>query len=271
MSYEENFDNTEVAEDSLPEGFVEEAEESEDFDIESFDPNIDDEGSEENADEAEQEDEQKPQGTSGGQKEPGYVKRRVAEAIEKATPGIRAALVNEVKAELEAMYAPMRERLIEMDARELVASGKVKDLETAKELVRYRQNQPQSTPAPKEQQRDENGRFTATPKEDPATTARINMLRHQADAIKADNGPDVIAEFQNNPKIKQKVISGEMDFYDVARQMKKSGGKKPPAPMRSPNGATTTGAELNAIDTMSDAAFERLERRVQSGARVRLK
>ena len=267
MGYEENFDNTEVAEDSLPEGFVEESEESEDIDLESFDLDIDDEDSEEEAaEETEDEDERKPQGTSGGRKEPGYVKQRIAEAIEKERPRIRASLKDEVMQEVEATYAPLRERLIELDAQELVRKGEVKDIETAKELVRYRQGLPAAPKGQEKQARDSSGRFASAPKEDPATTARINMLRHQADAIKADSGPDVIAEFQNNPKVKQKVINGEWDFYDVAREMKKAKPKKPSSPMRSPNGATTSGIELNEIDRMSDKEFERLERRVQSGS-----
>ena len=94
------------------------------------------------------------------------------------------------------------------------------------------------------------------------------MLRHQADAIKGRNGPDVIAEFQSNPEIKKKVISGEMDFYDVADMMK-APKKKPPAPMRSPNGASGTN-NPNAIESMSKEQFARMEKRIAEGARIRL-
>ena len=59
-----------------------------------------------------------------------------------------------------------------------------------------------------------------------------------------------------------------MDFYDVAEQMKKAPKKKPPAPMRSPNGAS--GQNPNAIESMSDDAFRRLEKRIQNGERFRL-
>jgi hypothetical protein len=94
------------------------------------------------------------------------------------------------------------------------------------------------------------------------------MLAHQADRIKEARGIDVIGEFNKNPKIKEKVISGEMDFYDVAEAMSKAKAKKPPAPMRSPNGATG-GTPLNAISQMTDEQFERLEKRIQGGARIR--
>jgi hypothetical protein len=95
------------------------------------------------------------------------------------------------------------------------------------------------------------------------------MLSHQADTIKARTGVDVIREFESNPEIKQKVISGEMDFYDVAETMKQSRAKRPPAPMRSPNGAS--GTNPNAIDSMSDEQFARMEKRIREGARYSLK
>ena len=96
------------------------------------------------------------------------------------------------------------------------------------------------------------------------------MLQHQADRIKAAGGPDVIEEFQNNREIKNKVIRGEMDFYDVAEHLKKqSSSQKPPSPMRSPNGAS--GINPNAIDSMSDEQFDRMERQIKEGKRVRLK
>ena len=94
------------------------------------------------------------------------------------------------------------------------------------------------------------------------------MLTHQADRIKESGGPDVIGEFKNNPKIKEAVINGEMDFYDVAEQMRQTK-KKPPSPMRSPNGASGQN-NPNAIDSMSDEQFKRLEKRLMEGARYKL-
>ena len=87
------------------------------------------------------------------------------------------------------------------------------------------------------------------------------MLQHQADSIKADKGPDVIAEFQRNSAVKEKVISGEWDFYDVAKAMRQ---KRPPAPMRSPNGAS---GQRNSILDMSDEAFANLEKQISEGKR----
>lgn len=206
------------------------------------------------------EDEQKG-ADQGTRSEPGYVKTRIDKAVAKAIAQTEARM----QAMFEKQMAPYREQMITAEAQELVRTGKVKDLDTAKELVRYRQGQPrqetaaediQPTPAPKKQERD------------PETSARINILQHQADRIKEQRGIDVIAEFQKNEDVKQKVVSGEWDFYDVAEEMSKPK-RKTPAPMRSPNGAS--GYQLNAIDSMTDEQFERLEKRIAGGARIALR
>jgi len=95
------------------------------------------------------------------------------------------------------------------------------------------------------------------------------MLAAQADKIKAKTGLDVIAVFDKNPDIKDAVVNGEMDFYDVAEQMKGQQKRRPPAPTRSSNGAS--GQSPNAIDTMSDEQFARMERKIREGARFALK
>lgn len=259
----------------LPEGF-DDIDEDESDDLESLITEGAEDEDQPEEEETEEEDDE-PQGTSGKRSEPGYVRKRVDEAVQKARADERLKVRAEYDAEfdqrveeqLNKRMAPVLERLVEMDAKELVASGAVKDIETARELARYRQGVKSAPVADKEQQRNEKGQFTSGQKnDDPETSTRIKMLRHQADAIKARGGPDVIAEFQNNPRVKQKVISGEFDFYDVAEQMK-APKKRPPAPMRSPNGATNTG-DINPIMEMSDKEFEKLERRVQSGARIRM-
>lgn len=206
------------------------------------------------------------QGTSPEEKqEPGYVQRRISKAVEKALAEQREAF--------EQQMAPMREYMLNQEAQELVRTGKVKDLETAKELVRYRQGQPQpvqQTGQENEQPRDSQGRFASQDgSRDPAVQARIDMLQHQADRIKASGGPDVIAEFRNSEEIRMKIVSGEMDFYDVAEQMR-GGNKKKSAPMRSPNGASTA-AHTFDFANMSSEQFAKLEKRIQEGARISLK
>ena len=248
---EENFDDV-PADDTLEESGIEETDESED--LESLD------GGEQEQPEDET---PKEQGTGS---EPGWIRKRVDKAVAKA--------VAETEARMQAMFdqqmAPIRERLLNEEAQELVRNGTVKDIETAKELVRYRQGIPQATneePARTQQKRSANGQFASRNEDEAAVTARIDMLTHQADRIKASGGPDVIAEFRNNKKIQEKVKAGEMDFYDVAEQMR-SPKRKPPSPMRSPNGAS--GQTPNAIDSMSDEQFKRLEKRISEGARYKL-
>jgi len=243
------------ADDALPEDVVEEQDESEES-LESF------VGDEEQP--AEETPTDEPQSAS----EPGWIKKRVNKAVEKAVAETEARM----RAEFDRQMAPIREKMLNDEARELVRSGEFKSLDRAKEYLQLKNGMPVSAPTEPKQEsrpRQSNGQFA--PREDPATTARIDMLKHQADRIRAAKGPDVIAEFNGNQEIKQKVIAGEMDFYDVADYLKnQKPSRKPPAPMRSPNGASGNN-QPNAIDTMSDEQFERMEKRIREGARIRLK
>ena len=244
----------EEAEDLLPDTLVEDSEESEET-LESLTGEDGDEGQS-----GEEEAQKGKQGTS----EPGYVKSRISKAVEKAVAETEARMM----AQFEARMAPLMEQMIETEAERLVRDGKVKDLDTAKELVRYRQGVPGQAAkqaAPAEQPRQANGQYA--PKEDPAVKATIRMLRHQADRIAENGGPNVREEFTNNEEIKQKVISGEMDFYDVADYMKKKSGKRPPSPMRSPNGASDYAS--GSIMSMSDKQFDALVEKVKGGASFR--
>lgn len=236
-----------VADDTLQEDLVEESDDSP-----SLESALEEEG---------QPAEEQPKETKKSEepREPGWIKQRVDKAVQKAIAETEARM----RAAFDAQMAPLRERMVEDEARELVRQGTVKDLDTAKELVRYRQGQ---QPAKKEEQpRNEKGQFA--PKEDPVVTARIDLLAGQARKIHERQGVDVMAEFNNNPDVKQKVVNGEWDFYDVAESMKKPT-KKPPAPMRSPNGAS--GAEKSTIASMTDEQFERFEKKVSGGARYKI-
>jgi len=219
-------------------------------------------------DEAPQQTESEPANPAeaSGNSEPGWIKKRVGAAVDKA---IRET-EQRIRAEYDAKLAPLMERMMEQDAQELVRSGKVKDLETAKELVRYRQGQGQaSTPAAKpEQPRNDNGQF-ARKNDDTAIQTRIDMLQHQADKIMGTRKIDVLAEFNSNQETKNKVISGEWDFYDVADYLtEKKAGRRAPSPMRSSNGAS--GAEKSTIASMTDEQFERLNKRLEEGARFKV-
>ena len=251
----ENVDEA-PADDTPEEEIVEETDESEE-DLGDF---------AEAGEPAEEEPQQKEQSQGTGD-EPGWFRKRWDKEVGKLTEKIR----NEIRGEYEAQMAPIRAKMMEDEAQELVRSRKVTDIETARELVRLRNGQPAAAPQaeqPQAQPRQANGQFAS--KEDPAVTARVNMLRHQAEKIAKAGGPDVRKAFTENEEIKQKVVSGEMDFYDVADYLKeKSSKKRPPSPMRSPNGAS--GQSPNAIESMTDEQFARMEKRISEGARIRLR
>ena len=200
------------------------------------------------------------QGTSS---EPGWIKKRIEKAVS------RAVSENEqrIRAEYDAKIAPILEKMLDQEARDLVRQGEFKSLDRAKEYLRLKQG---SSPAPSaEKPRDEQGRFTSEP--DVQIKVRAQLMAKQATKIKESRGIDVLAEYYNNDEVKKKVVSGEWDMYDVADSMskKKSSRPKAPAPMRSPNGVSN--AKLNAIDTMSDEQFDKLEKRIEEGARYSLK
>ena len=248
----------EAAEDEVLDEVVEEEPEEESVDLASA---LEEAG----ADEQSGEDDRQEQQNQGTRSEPGYVRSRIDKAVARAIAETEARM----QAKFDQQMAPYKEQMIAFEAQELVRTGKVKDLETAKELVRYRQGQPAQQEQPQQQPRNAQGQFAPKQTEDdPGTSARIDMLQHQAGKIKEQRGIDVIAEFQKNEEVKKKVVSGEWDFYDVADAMSQPK-KKTPAPMRSPNGAS--GYQLNAIDTMSDEQFEKLEKKVSGGARISLR
>jgi hypothetical protein len=257
MDYnEENMAAEEATEAAVDELLTDDQSEEVEESDESLDSLMGKEGEEQSVEE--QEPEQK------GTTEPGYVQKRIDKALARERESMRA----EIMAQVEAQYAPIRERLLEMDAQELVRKGEVKSLELAKEIVRYRQGQPAQQEAQRtaEQPRQQNGRFA--PKQDPVMQAQINLLAKQAAKIKEKTGIDVIAIMDSDSEIKRKITSGEMDFYEVAEQAKKQPGRrKPPAPMRSPNGVN--GQIKGTIMSMTDEQFEMREKRLKEGGRFR--
>ena len=202
------------------------------------------------------EEKQDSQGTS----EPGWIKKRVDKAVQKAVAETEARM----NAQFQAQMAPIFERMLDQEARELVKQGEFKSLDRAKEYLQLKQGM---TPKqqPKQQPRNEQGQFTSQQEQE--NHVRADMLARQAQKIKANQGLDVMAAFNENEDIKNKIISGEWDFYDVAEAMRKPR-QRAPAPMRSPNGAS--GSERSTIATMSDEQFDRLDRKIAEGARYNL-
>jgi hypothetical protein len=246
-----DFEETMVDEVEMPEEFVEE-EDSEEEDVEEF---IDEDSTEEA--------EEQPEEPKAKAQEPGYVQKRIDKALRQQRDSMRA----EIMAEVEAQYAPIRDRLLEMDAQELVRSGEFKSIERAKEYLQLKQG---VTPRePEGQLRNEQGQFMSQNQaiEMARTEERIEMLKQQAADIKEETGLDVIAEWNRNPEVKKAVMDGEMDFYQVAKQMQ--GRKRPPSPTRSPNGVNGVGPQ--SITSMSDAQFKKLDKMLDQGVRFTIK
>ena len=260
---EEEFDEA-VEDDTLLEDFVEEDEsEDEDFPDEE-DLELPDEEEDE---EVEEDEEAEPQQPS----EPGWIKKRVQKAVDKAVAQALAAQQEQFNQRLAPLIAKMQED----EAQELVRSRKCGDIETARELVRLRSGQ-SANPSQMmgdrdEQPRNEQGQFASKEQiaEEASVNARINELTKQAAKIRQKQGIDVMEEFNSNEDIKNRVISGELDFYDVAELMSKPRRRKAPAPSRSPNGASNM--SINGFLDMSDEAFERMERNLDKGVRYNVK
>ena len=244
----EGMGSTEAVDTPEEDGIVEE-EQDESEDLSSF--------TGEGEDAAQDEPEEAPKAT-----EPGYIRGRIDKAVAKAVAQTRA----EMQAMFDQQMAPIREKMLNDEAKELVRQGEFKSLDRAKEYLQLKQGIP-AAPKPETAPQPRNERGQYVPKEDPVTSARIDMLAHQADTIKAKTGIDVIDAFNTDGEIKQKIIDGEIDFYDVAEMLKGSK-RTPPSPMRSPNGAS--GQSPNAIESMSKEQFARLEKRISEGARIRL-
>lgn len=199
--------------------------------------------------------------------EPGWIKQRVNKAVNKAVAEAEAR----VTARYEAMLAPLRESMLDRQAQELVQSGEFKSLERAKEYVRLKNGAtpaPAAAPAPEADKppRDAQGRFQSR---DSENRARADLLAQQAQKIQSRRGLDVMGAFNSDPDIKNRVLSGEWDFYDVADHLDAGGQQRRsvPAPVRTPNSAGMSGM---SIASMTDAQFEQLEKNLRLGRRYDL-
>lgn len=205
------------------------------------------------------------------QTEPGWMKKRVGAAVNKAVAEAEARL----RAEYEAQLAPFREMQLEAEADKLVADGVITKREVAFEFVRNRRGLPakaEPTPAtPSTPPRDEQGRFVAkNPEPNAAVKQRANMLFAQAGNIKDATGVDVMAIYNSDPDVKAKVLSGEWDFTNVLMQYKAeepadAPAHTAPAPVRSANGIGMGGVDIRH---MSGEQFRKLNEFLASGGRV---
>ena len=197
----------------------------------------------------------------------GWIKGRINKAVAKAVAETEARL----KAQYEQMLAPIRESVLERKAQELVDSGEFKTLSVAKEYLELKGGMPVNAPEQPqeqpEQKRDRNGRFAPKneqPEVDPELNARADVLAKQANRIKTKYGVDVMGMFNSDPDIKQKVLAGEWDFYDVAETVMNEDSRVLSAPVRSSNGGSVSRVSIMG---MSAEQFKRLNDNLDSGIR----
>lgn len=197
---------------------------------------------------------EEPQQQEEQPKEPGWIRQRIDKAVDRALREQETRL----RGEYEAMLAPIRESVLDRQAEDLVKQGEFKSLDMAKEYVRMKNGLPvqqQPVQQPVQQPAQDN----------PEVSVRAKMLMQQAHKIRDNRGVDVIGMYNSDPDVKQKILSGEWDFYDVADAMQK---KTPPSPTRTPNGANYT---ANSVKDMTDAQFAKLQANLAGGRKYNLR
>lgn len=180
------------------------------------------------------------------QKDAGWFRQRIDKAVSKAV----AEAEQRMAAKYEAQLAEFANERIQRQAHELVDSGKIADFETAVEYLTMKSGR-----KPTEQPRQEQ-------EVDPAIQAKADVLAQQAHKIQSSSGVDVMAAYNNDPQIQQKIASGEWDFYDVRDYLQTR--RNPPSPARNSNGART---EKSSIKNMSDAQWKALQKNLSQGKR----
>ena len=189
-------------------------------------------------------------------KEPGWVRQRVDHAVAKA----EAALEARLRAEFEAKMAPLQESIYARQAEDLVAAGEFKSKDRALEYVKLKNGAidlPKAAAEPQAAPR-------AAQETQPSIKERANLLAAQANKVNSKYGIDVVQAIKERPEMRQKLLSGEWDFYDVADAL--VGTRRMPSPARTSNGAGAGSGGLN-IASMTDAQFNRLQENLGAGKR----
>lgn len=197
------------------------------------------------------------------QKEPGYIRKKVDAAVDRA---IRET-EDRMRAEFAAQLAPLRESMYERQAEALVASGEIKSKEMALKYVKAMAGiQAEPDQQTKPQPRNDKGQFASAKvtEADAEIKARARILVSQADKIKNTRGLDVGALYDTDPDVKSKILSGEWDFYDVAEMMNQPK-RRVPSPVRSSNSGMLDDNMTRTIDGLTNAQFDRLLKNLEAG------
>lgn len=201
----------------------------------------------------EPETQEEPQAQEAPAKEPGWIKGRVDKAVQKAVRETESRM----RAEYEKKLAPLYARMMDEQAQQLVKDGEFKSIERAREYVRLKGGvQPEETA---------NTQQAEPAQQAEQTNPHLVMLAKQADRFAAQ-GIDVMSVFRSDERIRNAVLSGQMDFYDVAEQIGKP--KRVPSAVRSANNASAGGMDIR---NMTDAQFQRLQRDLAAGKKFDLR
>jgi hypothetical protein len=171
----------------------------------------------------------------------------------------------------EARIAELQEYEIRDEAKKLADAEHI-SLAIAERLIRAekglpaRQQTPEQQPR-QDQPRDEHGRFTARDSGDSDVQAYAKQLLDQATQIKRLTGLDVMSLYNSDDTVKRRISSREINFFDLAEEMKNGSRKMPPV-VRASNG-TTDGKK--GILGMSDAQFERMDELIDQGVRFNVR
>ena len=165
------------------------------------------------------------------------------------------------KAQYEARIQQLVEYEIKDEAKKLAAQENISEA-LAERLIRAERGMPGSV-QPEVQQnsqpRDERGRFVS-PKSDDAN-AYAQTLLDQANTIKRLTGQDMMALYNSDKSIQDRILSKEIDFYDLAEEMRTQ--KRMPPVVRSANGQAN---RHRSIADLTDDQFDELDRRLEQGA-----
>lgn len=206
------------------------------------------------------------------------------EGADKVSGGIRGRLLaadrkgyergqQEAQRQWEQERAKYEERLsrledieIKQEARELAAKEKISE-SIAERLIRAERGKPapvqqqEHTQTTQDRPRDSQGRFVA--QERSQSDQRAKELFAQAQNIKRMTGQDVMERFNSDEQVRRRVARGEIDFYDLAREMSESDGGRRRVPPVVPR--TLGGAHSSTIANLSDAQFDLLDRNLDEG------
>ena len=166
------------------------------------------------------------------------------------------------KAQYEARIQKLMEYEIKDEAKKLAEQEHISEA-IAERLIRAERGVPGSAqptePTQSAQPRDAQGRFVSRTQDD--SEAYAQKLLDQANTIKRLTGQDMMALYNSDKSIQDRILSREVDFYGLAEEMR--GQKQMPPVVRSANGQAN---RHRSIADLTDEQFDELDRRLEQGA-----